>query len=102
MPRKLVRLHMHHRTYERLGAELPSDLQVLCRPCHERADERRRAELARWRLGRELNRWVRDRLGAEWERIADNAWLQALYDAEQGMRQVERMMRGLFGSKRDG
>lgn len=29
------RLHVHHRTYERLGCELLSDLTVLCEPCHE-------------------------------------------------------------------
>ncbi len=27
-------LDVHHRTYERRGAELPSDLVVLCRSCH--------------------------------------------------------------------
>lgn len=27
-------LNVHHRTYERLGAELPEDLIVLCRDCH--------------------------------------------------------------------
>jgi hypothetical protein len=27
-------LEVHHRTYERLGAELSTDLIVLCRPCH--------------------------------------------------------------------
>lgn len=27
-------LQVHHRTYERLGAELPGDLQVLCPECH--------------------------------------------------------------------
>jgi hypothetical protein len=27
----------HHLTYERLGRELPSDLQPLCAPCHEEA-----------------------------------------------------------------
>jgi hypothetical protein len=27
-------LHVHHRTYERLGAELPGDLTVLCGDCH--------------------------------------------------------------------
>lgn len=27
-------LEVHHRTYERLGAELVGDLIVLCRPCH--------------------------------------------------------------------
>ena len=28
-------LDVHHRTYERRGAELATDLTVLCRPCHE-------------------------------------------------------------------
>lgn len=27
-------LDAHHRTYERLGNELPSDITVLCRNCH--------------------------------------------------------------------
>jgi len=29
-------LHVHHRTYDRLGAELPADLVVLCKDCHEK------------------------------------------------------------------
>jgi hypothetical protein len=29
-------LEVHHNTYERLGAELASDLVVLCRTCHRR------------------------------------------------------------------
>jgi len=29
-------LHVHHRTYDRLGRELLSDLVVLCEDCHER------------------------------------------------------------------
>ena len=28
-------LNVHHRNYERLGSELPGDLEVLCRRCHE-------------------------------------------------------------------
>lgn len=28
-------LEAHHRTYERLGDELPGDLTCLCRKCHE-------------------------------------------------------------------
>lgn len=28
------RLHVHHRTYERRGCELPTDLTVLCADCH--------------------------------------------------------------------
>lgn len=30
-----VQLDVHHRTYERLGAELPEDLFVLCHNCHQ-------------------------------------------------------------------
>ena len=29
-----LRLHVHHRTYERKGCELPADLFVLCERCH--------------------------------------------------------------------
>lgn len=29
-------LHVHHLTYERLGEELLEDLQLICRPCHEK------------------------------------------------------------------
>lgn len=29
-------LQVHHRSYETLGRELPSDLVVLCKPCHAR------------------------------------------------------------------
>ena len=28
-------LHVHHRNYQRVGAELDSDLRSLCRRCHE-------------------------------------------------------------------
>lgn len=28
--------HVHHKTYERLGNELPSDLVAVCEPCHVR------------------------------------------------------------------
>ena len=30
-----VILNAHHRTYERLGEELPEDITVLCQPCHK-------------------------------------------------------------------
>lgn len=39
-------LQVHHRSYERLGAELPTDLTVLCERCHgtHHEDRRRRGE----------------------------------------------------------
>jgi predicted HNH restriction endonuclease len=33
-PRSVSRLEVHHLTYERLGAEAPEDLLVLCGLCH--------------------------------------------------------------------
>jgi 5-methylcytosine-specific restriction endonuclease McrA len=33
------RLEVHHLTYARVGAELDTDLTVLCRPCHRRRHE---------------------------------------------------------------
>jgi len=33
-PSSEVQLDAHHRTYERLGNELPGDITVLCRDCH--------------------------------------------------------------------
>ena len=33
-PRSEVQLEAHHRTYERLGNELPGDITILCRDCH--------------------------------------------------------------------
>jgi hypothetical protein len=36
-----VTLDAHHRTYERLGHELPQDITVLCRDCHELYESRK-------------------------------------------------------------
>jgi 5-methylcytosine-specific restriction endonuclease McrA len=41
-------LEMHHKNYDRLGRELPSDLQLLCSNCHVIAD-RERAIIGRQR-----------------------------------------------------
>ena len=30
-----INLHIHHRTYDRLGGELITDLLVLCEECHD-------------------------------------------------------------------
>jgi 5-methylcytosine-specific restriction endonuclease McrA len=28
-------LHLHHLSYKRMGEELPEDVQLLCRACHQ-------------------------------------------------------------------
>lgn len=35
-------LELHHKTYERLGWELPNDVELLCPGCHKHADAERR------------------------------------------------------------
>lgn len=44
-------LQVHHRTYENIGHELPGDLTVLCRTCHQeyhaREREKRKREIER-------------------------------------------------------
>lgn len=37
-----ITLDAHHRTYERLGDELPEDITVLCRNCHSLYEENRK------------------------------------------------------------
>lgn len=39
---RTVSLEVHHSTYERLGAELDTDLITLCHDCHTAFHERRR------------------------------------------------------------
>lgn len=47
-------LDVHHLTYERLGNERPSDLQVLCRSkCHPIADAQRAERTSEWRERRQ-------------------------------------------------
>jgi 5-methylcytosine-specific restriction endonuclease McrA len=36
-------LDAHHRTYQRLGHELPEDITVLCRECHELYEANKKA-----------------------------------------------------------
>lgn len=38
-------LQVHHKTYERLGHELPEDLCVLCGACHAKAHGKTEAEM---------------------------------------------------------
>lgn len=40
-----VQLDAHHRTYERLGKELPEDITVLCRDCHQLYEDEKKAKI---------------------------------------------------------
>ena len=48
-------LHVHHRTYDNRGAEMPQDLIVLCKACHAKFHDKGSSGLVRdmraWSLG---------------------------------------------------
>jgi len=56
-----IKIQAHHRTYERLGAERPSDLTVLCDDCHAKYHGKMSRRL---RLQRQREMSGRDRLAA--------------------------------------
>lgn len=56
--RDLDGLHVHHKTYQRRGAENPSDLLTLCRSCHK-ALHREHVPPWRW-SGAEFERQSKD------------------------------------------
>jgi len=64
-------LELHHKTYERLGFEQPSDLELLCYDCHRAADEERaaasraRAALKRYASG--LDTYATKKYGEYWD-----------------------------------
>jgi len=47
-------LNVHHNTYDRLGAELPTDLCVLCKHCHERFHEVKNGKATRMPQSRKV------------------------------------------------
>lgn len=63
-------LEVHHLTYERLGCELPEDLRVLCRRCHETAHAPRNRQkflLELYGQQRLFDRWDEIRPAYEWD-----------------------------------
>jgi len=49
-------LEVHHLNYERLGKEAPSDLQIVCRQCHKKADRNRERKVQQKRESRRKDR----------------------------------------------
>jgi hypothetical protein len=85
-------LEVHHKTYERLGRESMSDLDVLCRPCHEIADAKR-AQDGKARSDRALSNaiynngcdtFMTKKYGEDWQLYHDpNEFDDWLYKKEQ-------------------
>lgn len=68
---------LHHKTYERLGRERDDDLEVLCKPCHERADEQRCAKAL---YDARLNGWATKVYGDDWEWNEDKSEVEQDFD----------------------
>lgn len=64
-------LEVHHLTYERFKRELPSDLMVLCKECHEIEDKKRAARGIQKSqdalYDARLHGWASKVYGEEWE-----------------------------------
>jgi hypothetical protein len=52
-------LDAHHRTYERLGQELDSDITVLCRSCHSLFETHKRTGRTPDTVGYKVEKWLR-------------------------------------------
>jgi hypothetical protein len=60
-------LILHHLTYERLGAERDTDVQLVCEYCHDHAD-RERADAGRQRSwNARLDAWATKVYGENWD-----------------------------------
>ena len=75
--RAAVLLDLHHKTYERLGRELDEDLELLCRKCHDKADETR-AAIGRQRSSAalyeaRLDGWASKKYGEDWREADDGS-----------------------------
>jgi len=75
-------LDVHHKTYERIGAEKPGDLVVLCRACHGQEHEKQRRVWADDRYDRAMDTYATKKYGEHWdddqERITEefDEWLE--------------------------
>ena len=74
-------LELHHKTYERLGSELDSDVELLCGACHkvadkERAEEGRKRSSDAYRKAK-LDRWASRKYGEDW---AERSYADSIYD----------------------
>lgn len=87
-------LQLHHKTYDRLGAELPADIELLCKQCHARADAERVEEVAERAADRlfdaRVSGWAVKRYGDDWwmrydfSEVAEEfeTWLEKRGEAE--------------------
>lgn len=87
-------LELHHKTYDRLGCELTTDLEILCLDCHYKADRKREEEAVAKRLKANhetaLNTYATKKYGEDWDYSQDvtvveeefEAWLAGRVDRD--------------------
>ena len=79
-------LQLHHKTYERLGHELLTDVELLCVDCHELADKEREIQNTRKRYARAVDTFAVKKFGEDWdgdfETVAEefDEWLKGRED----------------------
>lgn len=77
-------LELHHKTYERLGNERLSDLELICSTCHRLADQQRAAQgrqrsaTALYEAG--LDTYATKKYGEEWWMHHDSDWIAEEFD----------------------
>ena len=80
-----LKLSLHHKTYERLGKEPLSDLELLCEECHRKADEQRaaagRAKSANAMHSAALDTYATKKYGEDYEFRVDPDRLEEEFDA---------------------
>jgi 5-methylcytosine-specific restriction endonuclease McrA len=77
-------LDLHHKTYERLGREQLSDLELLCKACHKIADAERMAQGER-RSAKALhnagmNTYATKKYGEDWQERSDVEQIEEEFD----------------------
>jgi 5-methylcytosine-specific restriction endonuclease McrA len=77
-------LQLHHKTYERLGQELDSDVEFLCPICHGKADSKREKEgqlrSTAALYNARLNGWATKVYGEDWESHHDAENIEAEFN----------------------
>lgn len=58
----------HHKNYDRLGYERDSDIEIVCRACHARADKERAEHSAKRNYQNRLDAWASKVYGLDWKR----------------------------------
>lgn len=58
---------VHHLHYDTLGHEGLGDLEALCKPCHRKADLKRKAEIDREVYWSRVDGWATATYGRDWE-----------------------------------